>query len=47
MVYKKVVKVDDIQESSKSRWYTRKKQKQMIYKKVVKVDGIQESSRSR
>ena len=47
MIYKKVVEVDDIQESSKSRWYTRKKQKQMIYKKVVKVDGIQESSRSR
>ncbi len=47
MVYKKVVEVDDIQESSKSRWYTRKKQKQMIYKKVAKVDDIQDNSRSR
>ena len=47
MVYKKVVEVDDIQESSKSRWYTRKQQKQMIYKKVVEVDDIQESSKSR
>ena len=46
MIYKKVVEVDDIQENSRSREFTRKQYKQRIYKKVVEVGNIQENSRS-
>ena len=42
-----MVEVDNIQESSRSREYPRKQQKQIIYKKIVEVENIQENSRSR
>ena len=44
---KKIVEVDNIQESSRCREYTRKQQKQIICKKIVEVDNMQEKSRSR